>query len=218
MMARVEPMRLKRHQVLEEIEASLASTPGVGDAAYFGSTAAATADALSDVDLVVRCDPEAALVFLRGLHAVFGLVLHRPFSDGRNPSGRYWFRGVSPFQRLDVSFFGRCEFDEIMVGGGRFARPPFHPIRFGGPRASITAADSIPAWSPLDHDFAGALRDFHEAAKAESRGRTPKRSVTALEDEVLGFASRDVRPEAWKLYEQTVALLGGSTERAFEST
>jgi predicted nucleotidyltransferase len=204
---------LKRHQVLEGIEASLASTPGVRDAAYFGSTAAGTADALSDVDLVVRCDPDAALVFLRSLHADLGLVLHRPFSEGRNPSGRYWFRGGSPFQRLDVSFFGGCEFDEIMAGGGRYARPPFRPLRLGGPRASITSADSIPAWSPLDHDFAGALRDFHEAAKAESRGRMPKRPIKALEDEVLGFASCDLRPEAWRLYEQTVAVLGGFAEQ-----
>ena len=94
----------QHEEVRAALETALAHTTGVSGAAYFGSTGADRIDNFSDVDLVVRCNADAAGQFLLQLHQLLGIVLCRPFSEDRKPGGRYWFAETNPFVRLDVSF------------------------------------------------------------------------------------------------------------------
>lgn len=199
-----------RPRVLAMIEASLAASPGVSAAAYFGSTAKGETDAFSDIDLVVSCSPKAAVLFVRRLHALLGLALYRPFTEGRHPAGRYWFRGVSPFQRLDVSFYPPDEFGDLLLNGRGFAQPPFQSIELRPVTPPPEPPPDLPQWSAMDHEFGGALRRLHEAAKAEARGLRPKMPPEVAAERVREFRSRGLRPEAWELFEHTMELLGGT--------
>ncbi len=192
------------------IEASLAASPGVSAAAYFGSTGKGETDAFSDIDLVVSCCPKAAVLFVRRLHGLLGLALYRPFTEGRHPAGRYWFRGVSPFQRLDVSFYPPDEFGDLLLNGRGFAQPPFQSIELPPVASPPESTPDLPEWSALDHEFGGALRRLHEAAKAEARGRQAKLPAKVAAERVREFRSRGLRPEAWELFEHTMDLLGGT--------
>lgn len=86
---------MHRGEVPRVIEGVLAASPEVSGAAYFGSTATNTADAYSDIDLVVRCPNASAVPVVERLNAALPIALFRPFSAGRKPSGRYWFHGAS---------------------------------------------------------------------------------------------------------------------------
>lgn len=203
-------MQLERVEVVERLTAALSSTLGVERAAYFGSAATGHVDVLSDIDLVVQCEAEAASRFVRRLHGMLEVVLYRPFSENCPPAGRYWFAAANPFLRLDVSFYARPEFEELMVHGIGPKQPPFAPIFLGWHGSSVAPSRALPEWSDLDYDFAGALRQFHESAKAVFRGREPKRPLVKAYDDVRWFESTELRRDAWQLYERSTSYLPSS--------
>ena len=194
--------------MIERIEEILGRTSGVSRAAYFGSIASRKVDALSDIDLVVRCEGGAANLVVRDFHRTLCVVLYRPFTVGRSPSGRYWFRDVSPFLRLDVSFHGASVFDELIVKGKAYAQPPFAEISLAEASSSEPASTALPDWSDDDFDFAGALRRFHESAKVVRRGGTPRHPLREADAAVREFETAGLRPEVWQLYARSVELLG----------
>ena len=197
-------------EVRGAIEAILCRTPGVIGASYFGSIAAAECDSLSDIDLVVGCAGRSANLVITALHAELEIVLFRPFSEDRQPGGRYWFKTVNPFLRLDVSFYPGPEFSDLLLHGRGFAQPPFRRINLDQLGNSIPPQAPVPEWTQLDHDFAGALRQFHDSAKKVGRGETPKYPLREAEFEVRGFRAQGLRPEAWKLFEASGEHLRGS--------
>lgn len=185
----------------------MATTAGIRDAAWFGSTATGRTDEWSDIDLVVQGDSAAGDRFVRRLHDLLGVVLYRPFSLDRPPAGRYWFREGSPFRRLDVSFYGSEDYRILLVDGMGPKQPPFEPVSFGRGRTPVEPSSMELEFSELECAFAGALRRFHESVKAVARGGRPKRPVEAARVEVAEFEGRGVRPEAWALYGRTLSLL-----------
>lgn len=199
---------MNQHQeVRGALEVALARTPGVSSAAYFGSTGSDGADGFSDIDLVVRCSSDSASRFLVELHAILAIVLFRPFSEDRRPAGRYWFANTNPFVRLDVSFYEGADFDEVLCNGRGFAQPPFRVIPVQG-SSEWAACGVLPSWSRLDHEFAGALRRFHEASKRVARHLEPERPVDEAEASVLSYRDQPLRPEIWDLYKETLEVLG----------
>lgn len=195
-------------ELIRRLGPLLASVPGVTGAAYFGSIARGTADALSDVDLIVRADASAAETSVGRIDREIGVVLHRPFTEVDSPSGRYWFHGMHPFARLDVSFHPPDEYDAVFRRGDRYVQPPLRPIQLDAPRpAEPEAVPETPrAWSAESHAFAGALRDYQEIVKALARGRSPKRPLTEGEAEVEACSRETIPPLAWALYEQSREL------------
>ena len=204
-------MLKRRNEVLRLIEGVIEGTPGVSGAAYFGSIATNRFDAFSDIDLVVRCPRDAENLVVAGLDAALGMTLFRPFTAVRRPSGRYWFEGVSPFLRLDLSFHEGTLFDALLVRGKGFAQPPFAVLSLGDAEAPAGKARQPAQWSELEFEFGGALRQFHEAVKSIARGIPPKRPVAEAEAAVLEFEPTGLRPEIWDLYRQSVALVRGAT-------
>lgn len=102
-------------------------------AAYFGSVAKGTYDEYSDVDMIVCSDDLSPENFIINLSTEFGKVLFRPFSltvDGKlSPQiGRYWFNNLSPFCKIDVSFYGRNEFNHVIRKGSDFVSGPYEMI------------------------------------------------------------------------------------------
>ena len=144
------------------------------------------------------------------LHAALGIVLFRPFTEDRRPGGRYWFRAANPFVRLDVSFYEPAEFDDLLVTGRGFAQPPFRNITLHQVSDDNIPPATLPEWSQLDNDFAGALRQFHESAKNVARGLPPKRPLLDTEKALRHFQSQNLRLEVWDLYERSLKHLRGS--------
>ena len=199
-----------RDEVLNRIRTSLSSTSGVEEAAYFGSTARGSVDALSDIDLAVQCDDDTAARFVYRLHEVLEVVLYRSFSNDRWPAGRYWFQAANPFTRLDVSFYRRVEFHQLLAYGIGPKQPPFASIPLGASRAYVEPRRTLPNWSDLDHDFAKALWRFHESVKAAARGSEPRQPLDEAEAAVRRFGSGQLRAGVWELYERSLTHLRGS--------
>jgi len=197
-----------RDELLDALEAVLRTVGGVSGAAYFGSVARGTEDDLSDVDLVVRCDRADAKVLSRRLTTGLGVVLYRPFSAGRAPSGRYWFRRTHPFLRLDVSFHDRADYHRFVSDEGEFVRKPFRHIELG-PQSHFQdpAGATLPEWSVVSEDYAGALRDYQEAAKALIRGKPPKRPLAEERGRVIKFGTAVLPEGAWDLFERSAAIV-----------
>jgi len=203
------------HDIRTLLESCLAATPGIIGAAYFGSGATNSSDRYSDIDLVVGSEGGAAADFLLRLHGALPIVLFRPFTEDRRPAGRYWFSEANPFARLDVSFYRPDDWQNVLSEGRAFAQPPFRPVSTGSRRQSGPSAGRLPSWSPLDHAFAGALRRFHESAKALARRRPPKHEIEESEESLRGFESKGVRCEAWALYARSLEVIGRSASQHF---
>jgi predicted nucleotidyltransferase len=157
-------------------------------AAYFGSIAHGTADELSDADLIVCCDHAAAIRFRAALHKALDVVLYRPF-DGREPAGRYWFRVLSPYAKLDVSFHLPDEYIALLAEGGPFIDPPFLEIDV---TESDQRLDPGPAVVPNTLDeivFSQLLYKYTVGTKNALRGTHSKENIEDL-DRLLGLAAR----------------------------
>lgn len=199
---------MQRVELLERLERVLRGVKGVSHAAYFGSLAKGTADAWSDIDLIVCCDSDAAWATAARLAEELSVVLYRPFTSARAPSGRYWFESAHPFHRLDVSFHDAPAYHTVVSEGGEFARAPFRHLDLAlGPRSVSEARSPRPEWSLRAQDFADALRNFQEAAKAVARGKEPKRPLPEERARVEAFGAEGLPAAAWVLYEHSAALV-----------
>lgn len=198
-------------ELLRQLVELLRTTEGVSGAAYFGSIASDTHDEPSDIDLIVRCEPEAKPALVRRLEAELEVVLYRPFTSARAPSGRYWFAGTHPFTRLDASFHDPSNYDDVVSNGTEFVRPPLRPIDLRHAAGSRAASPMSPTrWPSIAFQFAGALRDYQDVVKALIRGRRPKRSFAEAEEAVERFEGAALPSGAWELYLKSaeVARLG----------
>lgn len=155
--------------LLARIPKILDATEGVRGASYFGSVAKGSTDRFSDIDLVVHASVDVGWDVIRSLHHELTIVLFRPFSEDRRPSGRYWFADTNPFARLDVSFFEADEYAALLSRGRGVAQPPFRVLNLEGPAGPPVADVVLPTWSESEFRSAGLLRAFQEAAKGEAR-------------------------------------------------
>ncbi|MDO8452816.1 MAG: hypothetical protein Q7S79_03640 [bacterium] len=118
------------------------------------------------------------------------------FSTASQPSGRYYFEGESPFNKLDISFLTQAEFDTICSDKriGSHAIVP-NLLHVAGQIASAEAdlrkrapwtAVTITGWETE----AGRLLYVHlEAVKARLRGRVAKQSDTETRADLLRMLS-----------------------------
>lgn len=102
----VYPDAASPSRIADEIMSVLSELPSVRRVALFGSLAENRADCWSDVDMYVACSNVEinAWVASSTIISAKPITYYRKFSTVQEPSGRYWFVGESPFNRLDVSF------------------------------------------------------------------------------------------------------------------
>lgn len=193
-------------EAIHRLESVIGRAEGVSGAAYFGSIAKGTNDDLSDIDLLVRCDQGVAQDLVSALDATLGIILYRPFSTERKPSGRYWFASTSPFLRLDVSFHDPAVFDDLLEHGGEFARAPFTHVPLSAERHALPSARPR-VWPGGDEHFALALRNFQESAKALLRDTEPKHPLVETLAAVRSARTPSLRTEVWELYEKSRLVL-----------
>lgn len=98
-------------RIADEVLSVLTGMPCVRRVAIFGSLAENRADRWSDIDMHVVCDGVEANAWAAALAITSAkpVLFYRKFGTREQPSGRYWFAGESPFNRLDISFI--CEDD-----------------------------------------------------------------------------------------------------------
>ena len=145
----------------------------------FGSVAAATADRWSDLDLLVTCHEVEQTAWLGAavIRATREIAFYRMFTDVKQPSGRYWFQGESPFHRIDVSFLSTAAFADIVASGARQGYPITLRSEYVAQCPADLAADArrvMPA-APIETTAADTavgklLYRYLEATKRERRG------------------------------------------------
>jgi len=93
----------------------------------FGSIAKGVSDEYSDIDIIASVINDEIDVS-EILEPRISVLYYRTFSSSSYPSGRYWFRGLSPFQKLDISFHTFSETMNIVSNGDpkTFKSPPFN--------------------------------------------------------------------------------------------
>ncbi len=188
----------------------LGATRGVVAASYFGSVAKGTSDRFSDIDLVVEASGEAGLEVVRRLHHAFTVVLFRPFSERRLPSGRYWFAETNPFARLDISFFDAVEYPSLLREGRGVAQPPFKDVLLKRGTGPAVEGVELPTWSDEDYEWAGLLREHQEVMKGVARENwiLSKRVLSPLDLAAAGGSEEG--PVAGKLSARSLEVLSSS--------
>ena len=108
-------------QIADQIISVLRTVPSVKAIAIFRSLAANTADAWSDVDMLVACDAVEASKWTAAsaLRDAKPVLFYRPFTTAMQPFGRYWFVGESPFHKIDISFDSIDEYEGFLQGKDR---------------------------------------------------------------------------------------------------
>jgi len=177
---------LSTRRIMGDLIAALSTLTCVRRIDSFGSVATGGADQWSDLDLFVSCEaPErTAWLAAAAIRSSKPVAFYRTFASVPQPSGRYWFDGESPFNRLDVSFCSPAEHEAVCrsgVNGGHpvtlhpeyVARLPADPSADEGLRPPAGRVDVSPRETAI-----GRLLYIHlEAAKKQLRGQPTKRSV-----------------------------------------
>jgi len=107
----------------ENIEKSLMEV-NCTQAAYFGSVATKTTEQYSDVDLIICGDNIMAQQFIHRFRQYKPIALYLPFGN-RQPAGRYWFKGLPLYLKLDFSFHGTDEYQRLLKEGNKVITGPF---------------------------------------------------------------------------------------------
>lgn len=195
----------------QEIRVALAKSQ-CRAAAYFGSIAKGTADDLSDADLIVCCDHAAATRFRTALHETLGVALYRPF-DSREPSGRYWFKELSPYAKLDVSFHYPAEYDALLAEGGPFIEPPFREIDvMAGPQSRNVRA-TIPVNTAEEIAFSKLLYKYQVGTKRALRGQACKEDIEVLDADLRCAVQEGLSDSVARLYRETKKLYSSPDDR-----
>jgi len=196
------PYRIKR-----EIVAALSQLTCVRQVASFGSLAEGRADMWSDVDLLVACEEveRSAWMAAAAIHAAKAVIFYRTFTRVPQPSGRYWFAGELPFNRVDISFASVPDFVATCRAGDLQGHPITLCTEYLGEVVADAAADAsrLPACSPLAIGQAETEAGRHlylhlEAVKNRLRGRRGKHD------------SRDTREVLRRVLDQPVNAAGGA--------
>lgn len=111
-------------RLVGEIADALSRLPYVRAIALFGSLADGRADRWSDIDILLACDDVGqtswdAAEAIRGIKPV---IYYRKFTLADQPSGRYWFEGVSLFHRLDINFHSVDEYAQYRAEPTRYGK------------------------------------------------------------------------------------------------
>ncbi len=127
-------------QLKDSLVGALSKHGSVEEIALFGSLVKGDVDQYSDIDMIVAISSP-----INGLEALghFGEVrYYRSFSSVKFPSGRYWMKGYSVFNKIDISFHTLDEFEKIVLHGDPegYTTPPFN-IEWKANR--VTSAKSI---------------------------------------------------------------------------
>ena len=199
---------IDQSELRARVERILRNTPGVTGADYFGSMVTGRTDDLSDIDLIVRCDPPVAEAVIGALHSDLSVALYLPFPD-REPSGRYWFLTTQPFLRLDVSFHDALDYQEALLGKRRFVSPPFVAISLDGSAPNPPEVERAPLFTDTDRAFGDALLALQEAIKRAIRGGE-QGPVDACRTTLDGYVTGDLAPGLVDLYRRSVGRLGHS--------
>jgi hypothetical protein len=188
-------------RVAGEVVAALGGLPFVRSVALFGTLADGTADAWSDVDMLVACGNcgETCWAAAEAIRMAKPVLFYRPFSTVPQPSGRYWFAGESPFHRLDVSFLGIEDYekqvsDPVLIGHALTIREVELP-----PNRCLARTVCV-APTPLDisgkeAEIGSWVVRMGNSIKAIMRARTPATPL-AVAAEGLGAALDGVARDA----------------------
>ena len=131
-------------RIADEVLSILAKKPCVRRIALFGSLADNRADSWSDIDMIVACDGVEANAWATA-HAITSakpVLFYRKFSTREQPSGRYWFAGESPFNRLDISFISLDEYMSYFVDPSLFGHEITLREVYASDSSSNTAIDT----------------------------------------------------------------------------
>jgi len=129
----------------------------------FGSFGSGCWDEWSDIDLMLGCHcPESdAAGVIAAINASFPILAYRPFEDKSPRSGRYWFRDLSPFNKLDVSFHEYEEWRRLVEEEKR-----------KGPPVSLLREMEVPScWeeTPFEWSFSDTQRQLADILHRVSR-------------------------------------------------
>jgi predicted nucleotidyltransferase len=193
---------IDQSELRARVERILRNTPGVTGADYFGSMVTGRTDGLSDIDLIVRCEPPVSDAVVDALHADLIVALYLPFPD-REPSGRYWFSTTQPFLRLDVSFHDALDYQEALLGKRRFVSPPFAAISLEGSAPAPPKVEPAPVFTETDRVFGESLLALQEAIKRAIRGGEVG-PVDTWRAELDRYRADEVTPGLVDLYRRSV--------------
>lgn len=134
------------HRLADQITAALSQLPGVQRISLFGSLATNTADAFSDVDMLIVCDdlPVAAWAAARALRLAKPVQFYRMFSSDDQPAGRYWFADESPLTRLDISFHSESAYQQLLATGQYLGYPLHTRELYTNPAPTTRPTDIAP--------------------------------------------------------------------------
>jgi predicted nucleotidyltransferase len=132
--------------IADDIAAALSHVPFVRAIALFGSLAAGSADAYSDVDMLVACDDVEATKWTvaAALRKAKPVLFYRKFTAAEQPSGRYWFVGESPFHKLDISFDPIEDYARVIRDGGRLGHKITAHEVYRRLEPSVTTSGAMP--------------------------------------------------------------------------
>jgi hypothetical protein len=179
--------------IKDTLVAALSSLTCVRRIDSFGSVATGTADQWSDLDLLVTCHDVEQTAWLGAavIRATREIAFYRMFTDVRQPSGRYWFRGESPFHRVDVSFLSTTARAEIAASGEREGYPVILQSEYVAQCAVDPAADAhrvVPApriETAADAGVGKLLYRYLEATKRERRGCGDRMSAAQAHSDLM---------------------------------
>ncbi len=137
----------------DNIVSALRECPCLREICLFGSMAKGTHDQYSDIDMFVNCGDaeESRWSAARGLRAGMDVLYYRSFTSAAQPSGRYWFKGVSPFHRLDISFHCSADYERVFRGETPgYVEKPFVIALRRDDGSDALIADAGESISPLD--------------------------------------------------------------------
>jgi predicted nucleotidyltransferase len=190
----------------------------VNEICIFGSFASGGWDEWSDIDLMVRCcRPELDTAVVAAVNAAFAIWACRPLEDKSPLSGRYWFRGFSPFHKLDVSFHGHDEWKRL-VEEEQSKALPVTVLRAKEHLLSHTGA-------PFEWDFSDVQRELADILHRVSRywrryirhGMDyDKLCVEVNATGVFLSSHTPLSPEErawWSLAERTISAVNGGAQR-----
>ena len=185
-------------RIRDEMVAALSAISCVRAVDSFGSLASGSADRWSDLDLLVACEaPEQTAWLAAGaIRAAKQVAFFRMFTGVKQPSGRYWFDGESPFHKLDISFHRLDERQAVASSGVRLGHPIDVKVEYEAHRAADPAAD-LRHHSPaaaidvrLRETEIGSLVYTHLlAAKDHLRGQASKWNMTDTRKALLDAAA-----------------------------
>jgi hypothetical protein len=176
-------------RIMKEVLAALASIPTVRAVGVFGSFASDTTDRWSDIDMLVGCEHLSTTQWLAAdaIRSTKPVLYYRKFTNGEQPSGKYWFEDESPFHRIDISFHTLSDYQNYLGSQVRDGHDmTLREIYSSDPLAEPTTVRSdtrLPLIiDPTEQDAGLWIARLADRSKACIRGRRPVEDLVSASD------------------------------------